>query len=100
MYALRNLVPFWQFKKHENAHVRVHLSSVYLIFKFRKEIFFFHLACECDVNGSEDGECIADIDDGCNCKRGYTGRYCDECLPGFFGFPDCKRKYFRCKILE
>ena len=48
------------------------------------------LECECNIDGSEDGECLADDIDGCKCKEGYTGRYCDSCKPSFFGFPDCQ----------
>ena len=51
-----------------------------------------HLACECNVKGSVDGQCSLLTDTGCQCKRGYGGKFCDECLPGYFGFPDCQRK--------
>lgn len=50
------------------------------------------LECDCDVNGAVDGECIPSDLDGCQCKEGYTGRYCDKCLPGYFGFPNCQRE--------
>ena len=53
------------------------------------------LECECDVDGSREGECISnEIDGGCQCKEGYTGKFCDSCKSGYYGFPNCKRKLF------
>lgn len=26
----------------------------------------------------------------CICKTGYSGARCDQCLPGYFNYPDCQ----------
>jgi len=31
-------------------------------------------------------------DNSCKCYQGYAGTYCDECSPGYIGYPDC---YFK-----
>lgn len=64
-----------------------------------RKIFHFLTECECDVDGSVDGECISNSVDGCRCKEGYTGKFCDACKPGYFGFPNCERKFY-CRRLN
>nr|XP_026696566.1 laminin subunit alpha-5 isoform X4 [Ciona intestinalis] len=51
------------------------------------------LECDCNADGVEnvtDRGC--DVADGqCNCKETVTGQRCDQCKPGYFGFPNCRK---------
>ncbi|XP_050425592.1 laminin subunit alpha-1 isoform X2 [Adelges cooleyi] len=50
------------------------------------------LPCECHPEGS-DGTCVSSKDTGiglCDCFKGFAGDKCDECAPGYSGFPDCE----------
>lgn len=47
-------------------------------------------ACACDPRGSVDQLCGAG--GLCRCRPGYAGATCQECSPGFHGFPDCARE--------
>ncbi|CAH8598195.1 unnamed protein product [Heterobilharzia americana] len=49
--------------------------------------------CNCSVAGSLLGsEDQCDLITGqCSCKHGYTGRACDQCSLGFYGYPDCRQ---------
>lgn len=47
------------------------------------------LDCSCDRKGTT--EEICDKESGkCLCKEGYGGERCDKCIPGYYGYPDCK----------
>lgn len=48
-------------------------------------------ACTCDRRFST-GHCF-DGDGRCECLENYSGPNCDQCNEGFYGFPNCKRKY-------
>ncbi|XP_025195973.1 laminin subunit alpha-1 [Melanaphis sacchari] len=51
------------------------------------------LSCECHPDGSDGNVCIPDKETGialCNCLKGYGGAKCNECAPGYNGFPNCK----------
>ena len=73
---------------------------IYLLIQSHKIRFYFFerhwfglqmiLACDCDMEGSETSSC--DILTGqCNCKNEtITGRQCNKCKEGYYGFPDCK----------
>ena len=43
--------------------------------------------CECNMDGSLESNCN---DGQCKCKKSIEGDKCDTCLPGFYGFPECK----------
>ena len=50
----------------------------------------FSLACQCNSDGSEGGNCA---DDGqCACKEHVAGAKCDQCKAGYSmnGFPACQ----------
>lgn len=47
-------------------------------------------ACNCDPQGALDQLCGAG--GLCRCRPGYTGATCQECSPGFHGFPACARE--------
>lgn len=47
-------------------------------------------ACACDPRGALDQLCGAG--GLCRCRPGYAGATCQECSPGFHGFPDCARE--------
>jgi len=42
--------------------------------------------CACDSTGSLFSQCRAN--GSCVCREGVTGRYCDSCKRGYFGFSD------------
>lgn len=46
--------------------------------------------CTCDPRGALDQLCGAG--GLCHCRAGYTGTACQECSPGFHGFPSCVRE--------
>ncbi|XP_054841846.1 laminin subunit alpha-3 [Eublepharis macularius] len=62
-----------------------------------KQHFSYHPFAGCEVcNCSAKGivnaaypECDK-INGQCKCRSGITGRQCDRCAPGSYGFPDCK----------
>ena len=45
--------------------------------------------CNCDVKGTELEICHKSTGQ-CLCKEGFGGPRCDQCLPGYSGYPDCK----------
>lgn len=47
-------------------------------------------ACACDPQGALDQFCGAG--GLCRCRPGYAGSTCQECSPGFHGFPACIRE--------
>ena len=55
-------------------------------------IFSFLIACNCFIAGSKSASC--DRYGQCSCKVGYTGRTCNRCRSGHWGYPDCKGKLF------
>ncbi|VUZ56348.1 unnamed protein product [Hymenolepis diminuta] len=47
--------------------------------------------CNCSSIGSVDPTGDCDLLTGqCACKSGFAGRACDECAPGYYGYPNCK----------
>ena len=56
--------------------------------------------CDCFANGTvlmENGLpfCVAEGTLQCPCLENFSGAFCDECAEGFFGFPDCNRKFMK-----
>lgn len=46
-------------------------------------------ACECHLQGSVNAFCHP-ITGQCQCFQGVYARQCDQCLPGYWGFPSCQ----------
>lgn len=49
-------------------------------------------ACDCYYNGTLDGVCVPSDNSKCPCKYNFAGKYCRECVPGFYNFPKCDGK--------
>ncbi|XP_072557894.1 laminin subunit alpha-5 isoform X1 [Paramormyrops kingsleyae] len=48
--------------------------------------------CNCSQHGVAALDTNCDADSGqCRCKNHIVGRQCDRCVPGFYGFPHCRR---------
>lgn len=48
----------------------------------------FFIDCNCDLKGTV-GE-VCDKNSGkCLCKEGYGGPRCEQCVPGYYNYPDC-----------
>ena len=54
--------------------------------------FFFNYLSECNCHeiGSRDRFCNDDQSGQCTCIENVSGRQCDMCRPGFWGFPQCR----------
>ena len=49
--------------------------------------------CLCNKEGTVPGT-ICDANNGtCKCNEFITGRQCDTCIYGYFGFPNCQSKF-------
>jgi len=60
-----------------------HEHNVYKVFS---SVF---AACACDLQGSQSVFCDQPTGQ-CVCVLGASGRQCDRCLPGHWGFPSCR----------
>ena len=50
--------------------------------------------CGCIIEGCEDEKDVCDAESGmCICKCNIKGQLCDQCVEGFFEFPNCHGKY-------
>ena len=57
-----------------------------MIFNFK---LYFVLECTCNMTGSIDNVC--DVGNGkCTCKNNVAGDYCDKCIEGYHGYPECE----------
>lgn len=45
------------------------------------------VGCICDGAGVANGVCSPNGQ--CICLANYRGQHCDECAPGYYGYPDC-----------
>lgn len=57
------------------------------------------LPCNCDAKGSIDESC-GELGGQCKCKSQHiTGRTCNRCRMGYYGFPNCRgMQFFMCII--
>ena len=47
--------------------------------------------CECLTSYTVDASNVCDKENGtCPCTEGYSGKQCNDCEVGFFGYPNCK----------
>lgn len=50
------------------------------------------VACDCDVAGvSDDGMSCETGSGQCSCLPSRSGRRCDQCKSGYYGFPNCQK---------
>lgn len=54
-----------------------------------KQMALIQTACECDSEFTV-GTCEPTTG-RCYCKPQYAGDRCDQCAPGYYDFPTCKR---------
>ena len=48
-------------------------------------------ACGCNTAGTVGNSPVCDKANGaCDCANGYTGRKCEQCADGYYGFPNCR----------
>lgn len=59
-----------------------------------KQSMFITSACNCFQPGSYQWNTCEAFGGQCQCKQGYGGRRCDQCIPGYYGNPTsgCIRK--------
>lgn len=55
---------------------------------FANDFLFLPLDCNCDLQGTEIDVCNKD-NGTCLCREGYETPRCDQCLPGYYGYPEC-----------
>ena len=62
-------------------------------------VFLLFVACSCDANGSNGDTC--DNDSGnCSCKLNISGKKCDQCVDGLYGFPKCQGRFLSSIFLK
>ena len=62
-------------------------------------LLLFLKECECNPDGSTSNDCNP-VDGKCPCNEHIVGDHCDTPEPGFFDFPDPKRKSFAILFLQ
>ena len=75
----------------------VKVWSIFFIVNILTYQHFFHWNqfsdCMCHPEGSLGISCNQTTGQ-CSCKNHIAGVNCDQCEPGYFGFPHCQRKLF------
>lgn len=69
----------------------VHVSDYFLNSWQRISVpikIIFVADCNCDVLGTLEEVCDKDAGK-CLCKEGFGGPRCDQCIPGYYNYPDC-----------
>lgn len=46
--------------------------------------------CQCDRIGAI-GQSCHNITGQCECREGFAGQKCDQCAPGYYNYPQCKK---------
>jgi len=70
--------------------IYIKLDSVKVRIKMLKNVIYSE--CECHSQGSAGNVCDPRTGQ-CRCRGNNVGINCDECKPGSFGFPACRRKF-------
>ncbi|KAF8358536.1 epi-1, partial [Pristionchus pacificus] len=60
------------------------------IFSLTTEFNQAAFPCDCSSQGSRNFDCEK-YGGQCECKDNIMGRRCDQCAPGYYGFPECKK---------
>ncbi|GMR41651.1 hypothetical protein PMAYCL1PPCAC_11846, partial [Pristionchus mayeri] len=60
------------------------------IFSLTTEFNQAAFPCECSSQGSTSFDCEK-YGGQCECRENIMGRRCDQCAPGYYGFPECKK---------
>ena len=53
------------------------------------KLTIFFAECDCSPDGTNEGETCDSNTGQCSCKEGFGGQNCDECVIGYFGYPNC-----------
>ena len=99
--VVRIILGFQIAKVHTILFLLVHTFLFFSIFFFRAFLssvltyfsclFTISDICKCNAEGSKDIDCNSQ--GLCECICNVVGPNCDKCAPGFYQFPNCKRKY-------
>lgn len=72
----------------QNSYYFSYSTNSYLVYYVNVSCIYSP-ACECDPQGSVHAFCH-EATGQCECIPGAYGRQCDRCLPGHWGFPNCR----------
>ena len=100
--VVRIILGFQIAKVHTILFLLVHIHFYFLVFSFFRAflssvltyfscLFTISDICKCNAEGSKDIDCNSQ--GLCECICNVVGPNCDKCAPGFYQFPNCKRKY-------
>ena len=64
---------------------------IYIYIYIGANVFSYQLDCKCDPFGAV-GHCHP-ISGVCECNDGFSGKTCNECSEGYYGFPSCTSNF-------
>ena len=63
------------------------------------QFLIWFLGCNCNSKGSNGTKC--DNETGhCSCLLNISGNKCDQCVKGFYGFPNCQGRFLSTIFLK